>query len=275
MNVASAQPLRGRRDQKRRAEPPQSETMKPSHSRRSFWVLLSLLLFLAVLVVIWEQVVSALDRPVRKVQIDGQTRHLDRQQLARDLADEISHSTLLSLDVVRLQSLTRENPWVRRADITLRWPDLLSVHVEEEVPVARWGEQGLLNQQGEVFLPPLKPEYQQLPLLDGPARETARVMARYHELNPLFRQIGLNIAALRLEARGAWALTLDNGIKVIVGRQAEEERLARFLSIYPAQLAERAAEIEQVDTRYSNGIAVRWRPAPVQNEKQIDDGNGQ
>lgn len=239
------------------------------------WTLAVLAIFGGVLISLGNNSVEALNKPITEVQIHGEVRHLDRQHFGETLAQELTQSRLLGLDVNSLRERVEEEPWIRRASVELKWPGAVNLHIQEEVPVARWGDKGLLNQQGDIFWPELKAEYRGLPQLSGPARDTAKVMARFHELNQLLRQAGLNIEALQLEARGAWTLILDNGIRVIVGRQAEEGRLARFLKVYQAQLADRAADIEQVDIRYSNGIAVRWRPAVANDEKQINDGNGQ
>lgn len=239
------------------------------------WTVAALCIFVGILLSLWRNGWEALDRPITEVQLLGETRHLDRQELAETLARELRDSSLLSQDVERLRDRIEEEPWVLRAAVALQWPGRVQVTLQEEVPVARWGEKGLLNQQGDIFWPELKEEYRGLPLLRGPARDTARLMAEFHQLNQLMKRAGLNIEALQLEARGAWTLMLDNGIRVIVGRQDEEERLARFLKVYQAQLAEKAADIEQVDIRYSNGIAVRWRPAVANEEKQINDGDGQ
>lgn len=238
-------------------------------------LLVALALFGSLLVNVGDNSYKALNKPITEVRINGPARHLNREQFGEALAQELSQSYLLRLDVNSLQERIEEEPWIRRASVALKWPGAVELQIQEEVPVARWGDKGLLNQQGDIFWPELKAEYRGLPQLSGPARDTAKVMTRFHELNQLLRQVGLNIEGLQLEARGAWTLMLDNGIRVIVGRQAEEERLARFLKVYQAQLAERAADIEQVDIRYSNGIAVRWRPAVANDEKQINDGNGQ
>jgi cell division protein FtsQ len=64
---------------------------------------------------------------------------------------------------------------------------------------------------------------------------------------------------LDLEARGAWTLELDNDIKVVVGRENINERLQRFLELYRLRLADKSAEIEQIDIRYTHGVAVKWR----------------
>jgi cell division protein FtsQ len=54
---------------------------------------------------------------------------------------------------------------------------------------------------------------------------------------------------------------------VVVGRERVTERLARFIQIYRQGLAEHEAQIEQVDIRYTNGVAVKWRPKPDTDEK--------
>jgi len=56
--------------------------------------------------------------------------------------------------------------------------------------------------------------------------------------------------------------SLDNGMALMLGRQEKShERLLRFVRSYNRVLAARAEQIEQVDLRYTNGFAVRWKPA--------------
>lgn len=226
---------------------------------KPFWTLSSLVIFIMLVWGAGYQAWQWLDRPVSVVQVEGKVRHLDRAKLAQDVAGNIEHS-LLELDIKTVQALVGENPWVRVAGIKRDWPSTLIISVEEEVPVARWGERGLLNHQGDIFWPELKAEYRSLPRLSGPAPDTERVMSQFHDLNQMFRTIGLSVVSLDLEARGAWQLELDNNIKVVVGREAVNERLGRFLDLYQLRLAPQADQIEQIDIRYTHGVAVKWRP---------------
>jgi len=208
-----------------------------------------------------------LDRPVGEIRIAGAVRHLDKQSIAKELAASVD-TTLLDLDLQRLREQVIQDPWVHDAGISRQWPPSLRVDVVEEVPVARWGDKGLLNHQGDIFWPELKPEYVSLPKLNGPAHETVRIMEQFHDLNRMFAARGLKLAGLTLEPRGAWTIDLDNGIRVVAGREQLIPRLKRFLAVYRHRLAERAAEIEQIDIRYTNGVAVRWRAV----EKSEDAG---
>ncbi|MFW1677571.1 cell division protein FtsQ/DivIB [Pontibacter sp. JAM-7] len=228
----------------------------------SWWYVFSrvsvLLLFVGLLSGLTAKFWHWLDRPVAEVRLYGETRHLNRNELARTIAGGVQQSLLqVDIDVIRQQ--VKDQPWVHIAAIRRDWPETLAVEVEEEVPVARWSEHGLLNHQGDIFWPQLQQEYLELPRLSGPAPETSRVMAQFHDLNQVFRPLGLQVVGLNLEPRGAWSLELDNNIRVIVGRENIEQRLQRFLRVYELGLSERAAQIEQIDIRYTNGVAVKWR----------------
>lgn len=233
---------------------------------RTVWILGAMVLFVAVLTLFGQQVWRWLDQPVTEVRILGEAQHLDKAALAKRLAASLD-KPLLELDLNRLRDKVLDDPWVHAVRVRRAWPPAIEVRIEEEVPVARWGDKGLLNHQGDIFWPELKPEYRSLPQLNGPASDTERVMAQFHDLNRMFQRAGLKLSALSLEPRGAWTLELDNGIRVVVGRERVTERLARFMQIYRQALEPRAAEIEQVDIRYTNGVAVRWRPKPDTNEK--------
>ena len=70
---------------------------------------------------------------------------------------------------------------------------------------------------------------------------------------------GVRIAALRLDARGAWEIDLDNGVRVRLGRRQVDERFERFVAAALRLVVQRPAEMSYVDMRYTNGFAVGWR----------------
>ena len=54
-------------------------------------------------------------------------------------------------------------------------------------------------------------------------------------------------------------MNFSTGIKLILGAERLTQRVARFLVVYERELARKEDLVEQVDARYANGIAVRWR----------------
>jgi len=226
------------------------------------WRPLFILTLAGVALALWftgvREYVNWIDRQIGFVIVDGATRHIDTNAVEQGLWREIN-APLLDLDLQRLHETLVSQPWINEASIKRSWPAAIEVELIEEVPVARWGGRGLLNHEGDIFWPELKPEYESLPQLSGPSHETVRIMQQYHDLSQLFSRSQMRILGLRLEPRGAWDIELDNGIHIIAGREELMPRLRRFLDVYAAQLAYRAAEVAEVDIRYTNGVAVRWK----------------
>jgi len=231
---------------------------------RPMLILLAFGLFCGLGLSLWNSVKAQLDVPIRQIKVLGEVQHLDKTALAARLAEQVE-GPLLSADIEAFRQRVTEEPWVNRSWVNrswgkAAWPEALEVEIQEEVAGARWGDKGLLNPQGDIFWPPIKAQHQALPKLQGPASETARVMAQYHDLSQFFQGAQTKLVGLTLEPRGAWTLTLDNDIQVVLGREQLRDRLRRFLRLYQRELADKAALIERVDIRYTNGAAVKWRP---------------
>ncbi len=239
---------------------------------RPILILTALLIFIGLMWLGYSKAKALLDQPVSEIRILGNTHYLNKRVLAEKLSAGIN-APLIDMDIKALHELVLEDPWVHGAKIRRDWPPAIEVMIDEQIPVARWGSKGLLNHQGDIFWPDEAGDYTKLPLLDGPASDTQRLMSQYHDLSPMFNGAKVKMVGLSLEARGAWTLTLDNGIQVVVGREQLKERLQRFLNIYQAVLADKADKIERVDIRYTNGVAVKWRaqqdeqPAAQQDEQ--------
>ena len=64
-----------------------------------------------------------------------------------------------------------------------------------------------------------------------------------------------------LSPRLAWALRLENGMQVEMGREQVKApvgaRLQRFIEVYPETVGKRATRPSVVDLRYPNGFAMR------------------
>jgi cell division protein FtsQ len=153
-------------------------------------------------------------------------------------------------------------PWVRRATVRREWPDQLIVSIEEHEPLGTWGEDGrMLSVKGDVFTANLAEadEDHPLPQFDGPEGSEKDVLARFAELRSWFAPVKLVPEALSLSSRYAWTVKLDNGMQVALGREQDHntmrERVQRLVKIYP-QLAARVPDIQTVDMRYQNGLAL-------------------
>lgn len=215
---------------------------------------------LAVMAGTWLAGHWILDRPVQQVVVNGEFERVSADALEAVLRPHMGKG-FMAADLADIQDQVAELPWVATARVSRRWPDTLEVTVTEEIPAARWGDAGLLNPRGHLFVTAASHIPAELPRLSGPDGAEAQVAARYVALQEQLVARGLAVVSLALDDRGAWSFQLSNGIRVRLGSEAVDERLARFFRALDQVVAAVPEEVAYVDLRYTNGFAVGWKPA--------------
>ncbi|QEY61443.1 cell division protein FtsQ/DivIB [Metapseudomonas lalkuanensis] len=202
------------------------------------------------------------DRPIAKVNVQGDLSYISQQAVQQRIAPYIAAS-FFSIDLAGMRRELEQMPWIAHAEVRRVWPDQVMVRLEEQLPIARWGDEALLNNQGQAFAPRELAHYEQLPQLWGPQRAQEQVMQQYQMLSQMLRPLGFSIVRLELRERGSWFLSTGQGVELLLGRDHLVEKMRRFISIYEKTLKDQIANIERVDLRYPNGLAVAWR-TPVE-----------
>ncbi|MEX2476173.1 cell division protein FtsQ/DivIB [Marinobacter sp.] len=204
------------------------------------------------------QVLSAMDRQVMAIDVTGTLVGENRTELERKAGDWIGKS-FFATDLSDIKDELEQRPWVESAAVRRVWPDRLEIEIREKKPLAYWNDGRLVSRSGELFSPGNPEVAGRLPKLAGPDERVKEVIRMARTMSDTLGGHGLGFAGLTLEQRGAWTLSLANGIEVVLGRDQVEERFARFLTVYESRLISREDEVSQVDARYSNGVAVKWK----------------
>ncbi len=167
-------------------------------------------------------------------------------------------------DLENVRNAFESVPWVRRASVRREWPNQLIVTLEEHEAMAIWGDKGqLLSTKGEVFTANLAEaeENGDLPEFSGPAGSEKEVLARFDQFRSWFASAQLEPESVQLSSRYAWSVKLSNGMNVELGREQDKDtlkvRVQRFISVYPQLLVRLKDQIEGVDLRYPNGLALK------------------
>lgn len=213
-----------------------------------------------------------LDRPFRSARIDTPLSRLREDEIRAVLAGHLDHG-FFSLDVDVLKQELERHPWISRASVRRVWPDGLTVSVHEHRPIARWGDEGLINLQGEIFGVGDLRDTESLPRLDGPPDSPGEVMRQYQQFSQMLQPTGLRISALTLEARGGWQLTLETGTRINVGREALAERMQRFMALYQQEWQHDERPLQSVDLRYDSGLAVRFGEPAGESVAALSQGS--
>lgn len=204
---------------------------------------------------------TMLDQPIERIAVSGRFQRVSPDEIERAVKAGVGGAGLVSIRLDAVRDAVDALAWVDRTSVQRRWPRGLTVHVIEQVPAARWGEHGLLNTRGELFVNEARHIPTELPQLSGPSGSERLVAERYLAAQGRLVEAGLRLTALRLDARGAWELDLDSGITVRLGRRQVDDRFERFMATAAKLIGQRSAEIDYVDMRYTNGFAIGWRGA--------------
>ncbi len=197
-------------------------------------------------------------KPVTQVAIEGEFTFISREQVAARVYEALD-SSFVRLNLMVIQSHLQEEAWIDYASVSRRWPDGLEVRVREHQPIARWGKTSVLNQRGEVIRLLNNDALQDLPMLTGPDEAALEIMENYQALSQMMRKHDLEVTGLQADATMAWTLILENDLPIIIGRDQVMEKVERFITVYERQLKQRLGEVERIDVRYSNGVAIRWK----------------
>jgi cell division protein FtsQ len=234
------------------------------------WVLAIVLVTLPVVAVIqgW---VGAERWPLRTLRVVGDLERVDAANLRATVLPHAQRG-FFAVRLENAQTAVAKLPWVEQAEVSKQWPDVLIVKVVEHRPFAWWGEDRLLSERGRIFPSKGVAVPKALPHFDGPESRSADLVALYNESRAMFAAEGLDVRALRIDARGSWSMTLSNGAELLIGRDDAKLRLARFARLLP-QLARKGRPLGRADLRYTNGFALTWQgssPGPTE-ATQVQD----
>jgi len=195
--------------------------------------------------------------PIKSVQIYG-ADHLNHDETQQILKPYVKNGYFgIHLEAIKERLL--QDPWVSDVRVMRVWPDQVVINIIEKTPIAYWNEKKLLSSKGEVFFVTSGNYSSQLPRLIGPEGKHLFVIQYYNKISYLFRPLHFSVARLELTPEKLWKVTLDNGIKLTASHKDVLTRLSHFVKVYTKIIGERATDVDYVDLRYANGLAVKWK----------------
>lgn len=203
--------------------------------------------------------------PIVSVVVEGRFQYIDRE-VVRDTVRGYSRDGYFAMDVDALHGEIVAMPWVASASVRRVWPDGIALTIIEHRAVARWNADSLLTESGEVIVPPQldgdsskraawRVHFRKLPFLQGEAGKPLVLWQQFVQASKALRGVGLTLYGIHNDRRNAITLVLDNTLSIRLGRGGFDERLNRFVSVYPRYIAPRTSTISYVDMRYPNGFA--------------------
>lgn len=202
--------------------------------------------------------------PILHVTVEGELINTEKQALIQAVTPYVTGS-FLNVNVAGIRQAGEALPWVSQIQVRRVWPDTLHLMVSEHQAIARWNENGLVNTRGEVFYPDSGKMPEGLIQLFGPEGNSELMARQLVTIQQSVHTLGLRVKSLTMDERRSWQVRFTDDMQLQLGRAASEQRLARFIRVFEGPLATYREQIEIVDMRYTNGLAVVWK-----NGKQPD-----
>ena len=172
--------------------------------------------------------------PLSKMVVTGERHYTRNDDIRQAILALGSPGTFMTQDVNIIQSQIERLPWIKQASVRKQWPDELKIHLVEYVPIARWNDQHMVDVEGNSFsVPSDRTSKQNLPMLYGPEGSENEVLQGYRDMGQVLAKDKFTLKVAAMTARRSWQLTLNNDIKLNLGRGDTMKRLQRFMELYP------------------------------------------
>lgn len=206
---------------------------------------------------------------ITSVEVVGELKLLDKAQL-QPAIEKYTKTNLYLLDTKAFEKELQKNPWVHSVSMTHIWPEKLIIKVHEQKPVALWGEDAMLAENGTIIKAKLPANKMptgkaSLPTLFSPNDKGRNMAAGFLEIRQWMKGFPLKVVEFKEDMRGSWQVTLENGMVLKIGREHHQKRLRRFMVGYQESLKNIINTIKVVDLRYTNGFAVKWKKGLSRN----------
>jgi len=251
---------RKKRVANKRLQSLQQVTANVQHLYHAVWLRKVLLLSVVMLLLIlaYQKLMHAEQLQVKRVIFNGDFEYLSQDAMKASVKQDVV-GNLISIRLDKIYQDVMALPWVEDVSVRRRWPGELVISVTEKKPAATWNEHQLISMRGAVFTPSSQDHLPALPVLSGPEGTHADMLAEYASIQALFAPLDLQVQALSQDERQSWQLNVKQGFKIRLGRKAIDERLQRFVHLYPRYFKKQKNKIRYFDMRYSNGLAVAWQ----------------
>ena len=195
--------------------------------------------------------------PISHVSVVG-VKHADNLEI-QHLLTPLVDKGFFSLDVALIKERLLQQPWISDATVQKTWPDQVVIRVAEKSPVAVWNAGSLLSSTGEIFRPAASTYPANIPQFTGPEGEQIHILQYYDKINSLLMPLHSKIARFELLPSHTWSITLGNGVKIRAGYKDVLTHISHFVKVYPKIVGNRTTDVDYIDLRYPNGLAVRWK----------------
>lgn len=205
-------------------------------------------------------VIWLLAMPIKSVKVNDDRNNVAASVVVTKIRPMLSYGWFCT-DLNDMAEVLKQIPWVDKVDIVRLAPFDLEIKITEKKPVARWKDNALVSDGGNIFFISDNGKFKHLPRLEAELVEANDAVTAYFVLGQY-----LSLSANK-ELKGLKSITCGEvyGCKIIFGNKlilkigAENiaGKIQKFFHVLPKIKAKNRHKMPRsVDMRYANGAAV-------------------
>lgn len=199
--------------------------------------------------------------PLEVVGVEGVTDQRRQHEVELKIFDLVQGKNYFNLPLSEMHERLEALGWVGSVNVRRYWPNTVKLTIKERQPVAVWNDTWLVGDEGGLFEGVDKFELKALPHLYGPLERAQEVFDYYEIIQSQLKVAALEISKIEMDARLTARVTLADETQIVVDRHQYEQKLMRFVDLYLRELQQAPQQLESVDLRYADGMAIKWSQA--------------
>ena len=203
-------------------------------------------------------------RQITSVLIRAEFKYISKTKVQNVVRANLTQD-FVNLDLDNLKNTLEMNPWVENVELTRVWPARLLINIQEQVPIARWGDHGFINRYGKKVNVETNSALKHLPRLMGPDNMEREIASEYLKISRLLAEKGIHLEGVSVNESTSWVLNLSQQRLFYLGAENLTDKLDLFLQIYEQHLAGSLDNVKKIDMRYQSGMAIEWIDSELQN----------
>ncbi len=184
-------------------------------------------------------------RPLSAVEIAGASTVLERREVVNTITHLLQRSWFVSDQ--KIVDAIRTLNWIENVNVSRSKPDTLHIQIVAKRKISLSRAAQTTNQR-------IDPTVRTSHLPD--AISSSQLMRQVSQASAAR---GLSVVSLKEMPVEGWVVSVDADFVVVLGSTDMLNRFDRFLIVYDQISPERKVQIQRVDTRYEQGVAVQWR----------------
>lgn len=202
--------------------------------------------------------------PLSKIIIKGNQNFTTTEDINQIISDIKYSKKFIQNDIITIQTNISKIPWIQKASIEKKWPDSLIVQILEYIPIGFWNDIYFIDIHGTIFYVPKHRlnNIKNLLKIYAPQNSEKIILHALLEIKSILEKKQISLNTIYVGEQFNWNLTIENNLKIRLGRYDKIYKLRRFVTIYPVLLKIAQKEnkkMKYIDLRYNSGLSVGYK----------------